>query len=76
MKTPEEIKEAKSTKFVDMGGMTLSQPVCVQCRHWSGYGPACKAFDVIPGLIWSDGDAHDKPVEGDHGIQFEVQPPV
>ena len=46
-------------------------PICVRCKHlhpdWT-----CDAFpDGIPREIKLDEVDHRKPIEGDHGIQFE-----
>ncbi len=56
--------------------MTVAPPVCLTCTHWHAdeSPPACDAFPVrIPDLVWLGGDKHDKPIDGDHGIQFELK---
>lgn len=43
---------------------------CAQCVHYKG-GSKCDAFKQIPADILSGRKKHQKPVEGDNGIQFE-----
>jgi hypothetical protein len=55
---------------------SVGPPVCLDCKHWHADAspPACDAFPApgrIPSLVWIDGDEHRKPIDGDHGIQFE-----
>ncbi len=47
-------------------------PQCLDCRHFHPhFAWTCDAFpDGIPEDIF-DGALHDKPRDGDHGIQFE-----
>ena len=48
---------------------------CLNCRHLhrSGVGFTCTAFpDGIPYDIRSGETPHDKPIRGDHGIQWEA----
>jgi hypothetical protein len=48
--------------------------VCLNCIHYLHAGK-CIAFpDGIPDSIMFEGNDHRKPVEGDHGIQFEQAP--
>jgi hypothetical protein len=50
--------------------------VCTFCKHWdveANEPRVCAAFpDGIPMLIWLGKNNHREPVEGDHGIQFEL----
>jgi len=56
-----------------------ASPVCLRCVHFDdgvdwpkGQNPPCNAFaDRIPDSIYYEGGKHTKPVDGDHGIQFE-----
>ena len=46
-------------------------PICINCKHYTTLG-TCKAFKVIPSKIWSEGEDHDKPTEGqNNSITFE-----
>ena len=56
--------------------------ICFKCNHLGDSKITeegttacfCDAFpdgDGIPQMIW-DGDKHQRPVPGDHGIQFEL----
>jgi len=48
-----------------------SKYLCVNCKHFRGAN-TCEAFpDGIPEKILIGKNNHDKPVRGDHGIQFE-----
>jgi len=52
-------------------------PMCFSCAHYTGdnatiAGSNCKAFPKqIPNAILLGYVIHDKPIDGDHGIQFE-----
>ena len=49
----------------------IKVPICNECKHRMG-GGKCKAFpEGIPNEIFNSFIDHRKPVEGDHGIQFE-----
>lgn len=50
--------------------------LCVGCRNYrGGTTPRCTAFpDGIPVQIWTGGADHRQPIEGDHGIQYELRP--
>jgi hypothetical protein len=53
----------------------ISQPICNFCANYRPDLPgiACNAFpNGIPNLILKNGNLHDKPMNGDNGIQFEV----
>lgn len=54
--------------------MIGERPACIDCKNLiSVRGAKCKAFpDGIPEEIWIGGNDHKKPVEGDHGIRFEL----
>ena len=58
-----------------MNEVSLKEPKCLSCKHYiisEGYIPICKAFPKrIPREIFADEIEHDKPYEGDHGIQYE-----
>lgn len=59
-----------------MSKRNIVEPVCFYCRHLTVW-PKCKAFpDGIPKNI-RDGALHDKPQQGDHGMQFSpaMKPP-
>ena len=45
--------------------------VCTYCKHYDGGFRTCAAFKEIPLSIWEGKNKHTKPVDGDHGIQFE-----
>lgn len=53
-------------------------PRCTFCKHWRVNDPgACDAFPGkggIPGAILASQVEHFQPYEGDHGIQFELDP--
>jgi hypothetical protein len=50
-------------------------PVCFECRRYSGRWRSCDAFDgEIPDVIWQEGHRHRTPVEGDHGKLFVELP--
>ena len=55
--------------------MIGGEPVCTKCKHFhedDERGLTCDAFpEGIPDSILVDGDKHEGPVEGDHGIRFE-----
>lgn len=54
---------------------------CFKCIHHNSFVKdsaeelfSCKAFpDGIPPDIWTGKVSHEKPYEGDHGIQFEAK---
>lgn len=49
-------------------------PLCLECKHWQGgIQPLyCAAFPAgVPDEIRSGIKRHFKPIEGDHGLQFE-----
>jgi hypothetical protein len=50
-------------------------PICVNCEHWnenSAHPVTCKAFPQgIPDEIFTYGNPHIEPINGDNGIQFE-----
>lgn len=53
-------------------------PMCGYCKHWYPREPMaprlCTAFpDGIPDAILHWEFDHRQPMEGDHGIQFEVR---
>ena len=55
---------------------TVFSPICSFCIHLdlgaAGKGDRrCKAFNDIPGEIWLGDNNHEKPYEGDGGIQFK-----
>ena len=46
-------------------------PICANCKHHIKNNK-CKAFDVIPSLIWSEADDHSKPLPNQtNDIVFE-----
>lgn len=53
-------------------------PVCLECKHRhptpeAGAPMTCDAFpDGIPEEIIYEGENHDEPYPGDHGIRFEL----
>lgn len=59
---------------IDEAWANVSHPACNTCRHFKlgSNPPSCKAFKVIPSDILGCLDDHRKPVEGDHGIQWEA----
>lgn len=45
---------------------------CWKCKHWKD-GGTCAAFpEGVPQAIVNGWTPHNKPIEGDHGIQFEA----
>ena len=56
--------------------VSIVAPVCSYCAHFNKEGPfACPAFpDGIPQAMLRSRIDHTKPVDGDHGIQFEQDP--
>ncbi len=46
---------------------------CLWCRHLKNIPERrCAAYpDGVPAAIWSGQRKHDRPVEGDGGIQYE-----
>jgi hypothetical protein len=51
--------------------MEIIETVCFKCAHLDRY-PKCEAFpDGIPQEVRDGLNDHKKPIEGDHGIQFE-----
>jgi hypothetical protein len=64
----------KSDLMLD-GGMYSSTMTyasdCMKCKFLKDNG-FCDAFpDGIPMDIWTAKKHHDKPIKGDHGIQYE-----
>lgn len=55
--------------------MTMGRMICTECIHWDKENPtSCEAFPYpkkIPKQVWFGSDKHNKPIAGDHGIQFE-----
>ena len=53
-------------------------PVCYVCVHLRSKDEAtCDAYpdgEGIPVNIWMENELHDKPRDGDHGIQFKLTP--
>ncbi len=51
-------------------------PRCIYCKHFNKRGRgSCPAFpNGIPGRILLGTIDHVNPYEGDHGIQFELDP--
>ena len=56
--------------------VSIVAPVCSYCARMSKEGPlTCPAFpDGIPQDMLRSRLDHTKPVDGDHGIQFEQDP--
>ena len=57
----------------------IAVPLCRTCTHFKRNNKedvaACKAFpDGIPVDIIIGRKSHKQPVEGDHGLQFELAP--
>ena len=51
--------------------MTTPRVMCPYCKHYTE-NQTCKAFpDGIADDIFMGFVQHDRPVDGDHGIQFE-----
>lgn len=56
---------------------TITNGQCRQCTHWRktavGTG-VCAAFpDGIPVDVYNGVELHDKPLEGDNGVRFELR---
>lgn len=51
----------------------ITTPMCAICKHMTQHrGVGCRAFPGgIPLAILHNHKDHRKPVEGDHGLQFE-----
>ena len=51
-------------------------PRCIYCKHYDKHNPCrCGAFPkIIPPQIFFSKVEHITPYEGDHGIQFELDP--
>lgn len=48
-------------------------PICINCKHHIK-DRKCKAFDVIPSLIWSEGDNHSEPLKDqENNVVFETK---
>lgn len=48
-------------------------PVCIKCKHYLKTS-SCKAFKIIPSIIWSEGNPHTKPLPTQKNkIVFEPQ---
>ncbi len=50
----------------------VEPPLCINCKHLSPDNWSCAAFteqipDEVVASIWD----HRKPIDGDHGIQYE-----
>lgn len=57
--------------------MSIPQPICMGCTrfHRHELGWKCDAFpDGIPDIVAEEGDNHDKPIPGDHGLLFDPLP--
>lgn len=52
--------------------MMLSQPICVECKHFDIETFSCAAFDKIPEIILTGDSKHEKPLpEQTNDIVFE-----
>ncbi len=51
-------------------------PICLGCKHYGGLlGTSCDAYPKgIPRVILEDRFDHRSPLDGDHGIRFELGP--
>ena len=66
----------RPARFGDSGisYVTIGDGICNECKHVSKDGQKCKAFpDGISAEILSGEIDYRKPVDGDHGIQFEAR---
>ena len=66
----------RSARFGDDGlsFITIGDGICNQCKYVNKDGLSCDAFPKgIPANILSGDIDHRKPVDGDHGIQFEAR---
>jgi hypothetical protein len=62
--------------------MTIQIFACMTCRHYNrnSWQPTCTAFPDeagdgtagIPDSVLVDGNPHVTPIDGDHGIHWEV----
>jgi len=60
--------------YFGWGKGTTDLSICAYCVHFKA-GGVCEAFpDGIPASILTMEDDHHNPIEGDHGIQFELKP--
>lgn len=51
--------------------MEIRETLCFMCKHLYSY-PTCEAFpNGIPQEVRDGLNDHKKPIDGDHGIQFE-----
>ena len=47
------------------------EPICIKCKNYIRE-QKCKAFDLIPSSIWSEGETHNKPLKDqNNNIVFE-----
>jgi len=52
-------------------GLNIINTLCIECVNYNG-AEECRAFpEGIPSDILNGSFVHDKPHEGDNGIQFE-----
>ena len=53
----------------------IEDPKCIDCKNYNRLDnnqPNCKAFKLIPIIIWVEGNKHDKPLKDqDNEIVFE-----
>ena len=51
----------------------IHEPICIHCKWQFGWDwPKCTAFPLgIPEGVLKGNLDHHKPIEGDHGYQFE-----
>ena len=56
--------------------MMVSQPICVNCKHFDIETFTCAAFDKIPEIILLGDNDHTKPLpEQTNDIVFEQKEP-
>lgn len=52
--------------------MMISQPICLDCKHFDIETFSCSAFDKIPEIILLGDNDHSKPLpEQENDIVFE-----
>jgi len=72
---PDVMHEVENTEDGILKALDNEAYNCVYCKHYNDdIDDTCKAFPNSIPIEIIDGDIrHDKPIDGDHGIQFEKE---